>query len=134
MIGKMIGKECEDCRWIVHVVDDDSAVCSALKFALEIEGFSVRTYASSNEILAAEIPHGGCMIIDYNLPGTNGLDLLCELDRRQVHLPSFLITTNPTARVRERATAQGVAIIEKPLLGNQLSEAVRASFSRSLPC
>ena len=51
-----------------------------------------------------------------------------------MRLPSFLITTNPTARVRQRADAEGVAIIEKPLLGNQLSEAVRESFSRSLPC
>ena len=123
-----------DKSWIVHVVDDDLAVCSSLKFALEIDGFCVRTYADSKELLAADIPCAGCMIIDYNLPGINGLDLLRELDRRDVHLPSFLITSNPTAQVRRRATAQGVSIIEKPLLSNQLNEAVRESFSRAAPC
>jgi FixJ family two-component response regulator len=120
--------------WIVHVVDDDMAVCSSLKFALEIEGFCVRTYASSRELLDAEISCRGCMIVDYNLPGLNGLDLLNELGRRDVKLPSFLITSNPAAHVRRRADTQGVAIIEKPLLGNQLSEAVRESYSRSRPC
>lgn len=74
------------------------------------------------------------MIVDYNLPGINGLDLLRELDRRHVHLPAFLITSNPALHVRRRATDQGVAIIEKPLLGNQLAEAVRDSFDRSRPC
>ncbi|MFS8036195.1 response regulator transcription factor [Xanthobacter sp. AM11] len=120
--------------WVVHIVDDDPAVCSSLKFALEIDGFSVCTYACSEDVLAANISRGGCMIVDYNMPGINGLDLLRELDRRDVHLPAFLITSNPALHVRRRANAQGVAIIEKPLLGNQLSEAVRDSFARSHPC
>lgn len=120
--------------FVVHIVDDDPAVCSSLKFALEVDGFSVQTYARSEEVLAAEISREGCMIVDYNLPGLNGLDLLRELDRRDVHLPSFLITSNPALHVRRRATAQGVAIIEKPLLGNQLAEAVRDSFARAHPC
>lgn len=120
--------------WIVNIVDDDPAVCSSLKFALEIDGFKVCTFARSEEVLAADLSRQGCMIVDYNLPGLNGLDLLRELDRRDVHLPAFLITTDPAQHVRRRASAQGVAIIEKPLLGNQLSEAVRDSFARSHPC
>ena len=120
--------------FVVHVVDDDPAVCSSLKFALEVDGFSVRTYARSEEVLKADFTRTGCMIVDYNLPGLNGLDLLRELDRRDVRLPAFLSTSNPALHVRSRATAQGVAIIEKPLLGNQLSEAVRDSFARCRPC
>lgn len=123
----------EPLPWIVHVVDDDQAVCNALKFAFEIDGFFVRTYANSGELLA-DLPCGGCVIVDYNLPGLNGLELILELDRRQVHLPSFLITSNPSQSVRRRASAQGVAIIEKPLLGNQLAEAVRDSFVRAGLC
>ncbi len=120
--------------FVVHIVDDDPAVCNSLKFALEVDGFSVKTYARSEDLLDADMPRTGCMIVDYNLPGLNGLDLLRELDRRHVHLPSFLITSNPAQHVRSRATAQGVAIIEKPLLGNQLAEAVRESFARSAIC
>ncbi|MEP9354456.1 response regulator [Xanthobacter sp. KR7-65] len=120
--------------FVVHIVDDDPAVCSSLKFAFEVDGFSVRTYARSEDLLAGDLPQVGCVIVDYNLPGLNGLDLLRELDRRDVHLPSFLITSNPAQHVRSRATAQGVAIIEKPLLSNQLAEAVRESFTRAAPC
>ncbi|MFG1478479.1 response regulator [Xanthobacter sp. V4C-4] len=120
--------------WVVHIVDDDAAVCNSLKFTFELDGFDVVTYAGFHELMAADLPHCGCMIVDYNLPEINGLELLSELDRRNVHLPSFLITSNPSQNVRRRADAQGVAIIEKPLLGNQLSEAVRDSFTRARPC
>mgnify|MGYP001250003477 CR=1 FL=1 len=123
----------EPLAWIVHVVDDDPAVCSALKFAFEIEGFCVRTYGNPGELLA-DLPCDGCVIVDYNLPGLDGLELIHELDLRHVHLPSFLITSNPSQSVRRRASAQGVAIIEKPLLGNQLAEAVRDSFVRAGLC
>ena len=124
----------EPPAFVVHIVDDDPAVCNSLKFALEVDGFNVQTYARSEDVLAADISCGGCMIVDYNLPGLNGLDLLRELDRRHVHLPAFLITSNPALHVRRRATEQGVAIIEKPLQGNQFAEAVRDSFVRSRPC
>ncbi|WP_454918877.1 response regulator transcription factor [Xanthobacter sediminis] len=127
--GRMTG-----LPWVVHIVDDDAAVRGALKFTFELDGFDVRTYGGFHELMAADLPRCGCMIVDYNLPEINGLELLRELDRRNVHLPSFLITSNPSRNVRQRATAQGVAIIEKPLLGNQLSEAVRDSFTRALPC
>jgi FixJ family two-component response regulator len=38
---------------LVVVVDDDSAVCNSLKFALELEGFKVLTYGSGAELLRA---------------------------------------------------------------------------------
>lgn len=118
---------------VVLVIDDDQAVRGSLKFSLEIEGFDVRIYGSADEILKAEdIPTRGCLIIDYYLPGVNGLDLLHQLNARHVHLPAILITTQPTANVRRRASSAGVAIIEKPFLNNALSDAVRESFSRSV--
>ncbi len=116
--------------WIVHVVDDDPAVCCSLKFTFELDGFAVKTYTSSGEFLASELPSRGCMVVDYNLPDLNGLDLLRELGQRDVRLPAFLITSNPSHTLRSRADAQGVAIIEKPLLSDQLSEAVQESFTR----
>ncbi len=117
---------------VVLVIDDDPAVRGSLKFSLEIEGFDVRTYANADELLRADdLPSRGCLIVDYYLPGVNGLDLLRELSDRHVSLPAILITTQPTANVRRRATSAGVAIIEKPLLNNALSEAVRDSFSRT---
>ena len=40
-------------RPVVTVVDDDPAVCGSLKFAVELEGFVVRTYHSGAELMRA---------------------------------------------------------------------------------
>lgn len=114
---------------VVVVVDDDPAVCSSLEFALQTEGFDVETYPSGAELLRRErMPARGCVIIDYFLPGMNGLEVALALRERRVELPIILITTHPTRTLRQSAAAEGIDIVEKPLLGNSLSESIRAAF------
>jgi len=61
-------------KHIMLVVDDDAAVRSSLKFILEVEGFYVRVYASAEELLKEEsLPDPGCLVVDYHMPGMNGL-------------------------------------------------------------
>jgi FixJ family two-component response regulator len=115
---------------IVIVIDDDSAVLSSLRFSLELEGFDVEAYRSGGEVLAQEThPTAGCLVIDYNLPDMNGLELLSVLRRSHVVLPAILITTHPSALLLRNAAAAGVPIVEKPLLGNALIDAIRHALA-----
>jgi FixJ family two-component response regulator len=116
---------------LVMVVDDDPAVCGSLKFALEIEGFCVRTYADGAELLDdAGLAVCACFIIDQKLPGMNGLELIASMRRLHVDAPAILITSHPTIMLRERAARAGIPIVEKPLLGNALLERVQAAITR----
>jgi FixJ family two-component response regulator len=115
-------------RPVVVIVDDDPAVRSSLAFSLETEGIATRVYASGAELLM-DVPNAGCLVIDYKLTGMNGLDLLAELRRRRVVAPAILITTHPSSAVRARAAASGMALIEKPLLGDALFREIRAALS-----
>src|SRR6266568_5065069 len=82
---------------LVIVVDDDAAVRNSLKFSLEVEGFAVLAYANSSELLSAhEFPNCSCLVIDQNMPGTTGLDLIEMLRNRNVKAPAILITTHPS--------------------------------------
>jgi two-component system, LuxR family, response regulator FixJ len=115
---------------VVLVIDDDPAVRNSLKFALEIEGFSVRVYPTGAALLAKDdMPASGCLVTDYNLPGMNGLDLLDLLRQRNIKWPAILITTHPTAVIRKRAAAAGVRLIEKPLLSDTLFHSIRSALS-----
>lgn len=117
---------------IVLLVDDDPAVRSALKFSLELDGFTVEAHASGEALAAQErLPTEGCLVLDQNLPGMSGLDLLAVLRARRIDLPAVLITTHPNAALRRRATQSGVAIVEKPLLGEALVHGVRAALDRT---
>ena len=114
----------------VLIIDDDPAVRNSPKFALEVEGFSVRSYETVAELLKdANIPDDGCLVVDYKLPEMNGLDLLVELRRRKVDLPAILITTHPNAAVRDRAAKAGVPLIEKPLLNDTLFQGIRTALA-----
>jgi len=113
----------------VLVIDDDPAVRNSLKFALEVEGFAVRTYHAGADLLReSELPADGCLVVDYKLPEMNGLDLLVELRKRKIELPAILITTHPSGEVRRRAALAGVILIEKPLLNDTLFQGIRAAL------
>jgi FixJ family two-component response regulator len=113
---------------VVVIVDDDPAVRNALTFSLRTEGIDVLTYESGAALLAAVPESIGCLVLDYKLPGLNGLDLLAELRRRRIPAPAILITTHPTSAVRQRAAAAHAALIEKPLLGEALFHEIHAAL------
>lgn len=109
----------------VLLVDDDAALRAALQFALQLDGLSVETFASAEDLLErADVTGVGCLVLDQNLPGMTGLDLLAVLRHGEVTTPALLITTHPAASLRRRAAAADVEIVEKPLLSDALSRSV----------
>lgn len=115
---------------MVFVVDDDAGLRGALQFALELEGFAVSAYGSGAECLAEPaLPECGCLVVDFNLPDMTGLELIDSLRSRAVNLPAILITSHPSQGLRRRAAEAGLPIVEKPLLGDGLLEAIRNSVA-----
>lgn len=113
----------------ILLVDDDLAVLRAMHFSLELEGYLVDPHASAETLAARDdFPAKGCLVVDYNLPGMDGLALLACLRSRLVRLPAILITSNPGRDLKRRAVAAGVAIVEKPLLGDALTDGVRTAL------
>lgn len=119
-------------RPVVLLVDDDPAVTHAVQFSFDLEGLDVRSYRDAEALLAAgDLPERGCLVLDYHLPGVDGLDLLERLRARDVRMPAVLITTNPRPLLRARAARAGVPIIEKPLLTDALLTAVLGALARA---
>jgi two-component system response regulator FixJ len=115
----------------ILVIDDDSAVRKSLKFSLELEGYAVRTYADGRALLDdAHLPAGGCLVVDQMMPGMSGLDVVDVLRTRGVSMPAVLIVSSTNHTLRQRASAVGVAIVEKPFFGNGLVEAIREVLAR----
>ena len=117
----------------ILIVDDDAALRSALTFSLELEGFAVETFESGEALVArGPVPDPGCLVLDYHLPGMDGLALLALLRARGVALPALIITSLPTRSLAARAAAAGAAIIEKPLLCDALAAAIRAAVRKQI--
>jgi len=114
------------------LVDDDAAVGDSLKFALEFDGFEVRTYDSAEAMLAEALPAGPvCLVIDLNLPAMDGLQLLRLVREQHGGIPVVFITTHPTQRLRQQVAALDAPIVEKPLLSDGLVDTVRRVMAAS---
>jgi FixJ family two-component response regulator len=117
-------------RPTILIVNDDPALCNSLKFSLGIEGYSVRGYGSGPELLAdAALPETGCLVIDYKLPGLDGLELLAKLRQRNIMMPAILLATDPSGELRVHAARAGMPLIEKPLLTGALLQCIRATLA-----
>lgn len=103
----------------------DQPVLSSLEFALALDGFDVAEGAAAKD----DILSAGCLVVDQNYRG-DGAAFLAGLRQDGCTAPAVLLVTNPTSAFRLRAAAAGAAVIEKPLLGEELSHALRGKLDR----
>ena len=109
------------------VVDDDPAWRDALKGWLEREGFRVVMLARADWVLSAvELHRPDVVVLDVNLPGASGLDVLGGLGRRWPTLPVIVMTAFGGPGVGDVARGLGAAVyLEKPFRMATLVTAIR---------
>src|SRR6188474_2141649 len=75
------------------VVDDDPAWRDALKEWLDREGFRAIMLARGDWVVhAVDLHHPDVVILDVNLPGITGLEVLRAVERRWPALPVVVMT------------------------------------------
>lgn len=111
----------------VLVVDDDPAMRALLRDWLEREGCRVLEAPSGERLLAAaETAEVDVVILDQEMPGQGGLDVLPAFRRRRPRVPVILITAFGGAKMAEDALRLGAShYLEKPFPLRALLRAVR---------
>lgn len=121
----------QPARPVVVVVEDDRALGSALKFALEIDGYTVVLMDRAEPLLDVALPPPPvCLVIDQKLPGLSGLDVLLALRARGQDAPAVLMTTGPAEGLRARARQADAVIVEKPILDDRLLRVIHGFWNR----
>ncbi|WP_043540148.1 response regulator transcription factor [Salinarimonas rosea] len=115
---------------LVILVDDDAAVRRALTFSLELEGLTVLAHEGGASLLAAPPTGAACLVVDYYMPGMDGVTLVERLREACRELPTILITAKADPDMRARAAAAGIALVlEKPLEDAALVDGIRAALA-----
>lgn len=116
----------------VILVDDDLQVLRSLHFLLEVEGMEVLSFTSGYELLTLkDLPYPACFVIDYFMPGMNGVELIERLRDLNIFAPAILITGGSGARLEAQARKAGVEhFIRKPHLDNALIESICTVLKR----
>ena len=101
----------------IYIIDDDLSVQRALNRLFRAHGLNSEPFLSAQEFLERELPADivGCIILDIQMPGMNGLNLQEELVRRETCLPIIFITGHGTIPMSVQAMKKGaVDFLEKP--------------------
>jgi CheY-like chemotaxis protein len=77
------------------------------------ERLEASSAAEALEVLASREIH--VVVVDYNMPGQNGLEFTEELRRRRPDLPIAIATANIQDEVIARARAANAAFVAKPI-------------------
>lgn len=118
---------------VVIVIDDDQGIRDAIGSVLEDDGQTVQTYASSEAFLEAYRPgRETCLLIDANLPGMSGIDLLRHLSESGHRPPAIMITGHGDVSMAVEAMRAGASdFIEKPVSAGELIASIERAFEQS---
>lgn len=105
----------------IVMFEADKPLLASLKFALGLQGFRI----VDGDDPGSDARAAACLVIDHRFGPEGGLSFLARLRKAGCGAPAVLLATNPTAKLRESSAAAGGALIEKPLLGDELAQTLR---------
>jgi FixJ family two-component response regulator len=114
---------------LIAVVDDDVSVLKALTRLLRARAFNAVPYASAKEFLAT-LPTAppDCLVLDLQMPGMSGLELLQHLQREGLRIPTVVVTAHGDTDMLERCVTAGASsYLQKPLQDTSLVAAIDAA-------
>ena len=119
---------------LIHVVDDDDSLRTALLDLLDAAGFEARGYASTGEFLLDPPPdRPGCALLDVRMPGPSGLDLQAALQRQGVTIPIIFLTGHADVPTSVRAMKAGaIDFLEKPVRRETLLDAIKRALASDI--
>ena len=100
----------------VLIIDDEPAIGEMLTTILESQGYEVMVAyegQSGLALLEKHPPH--VLLLDYMLPGMDGIEILCEARHRWPGLPVIMITAYGSPELNIKANKFSVIeVISKP--------------------
>ena len=117
-------------KHMVFVVEDDEEVRTSTRALLEASGYAVCDFASGEDLIASgEAAMAGCIVLDYNLSGMTGLEMIRTLRDQGIETPAILVSGNGKQLVQAAANAGIAAVLRKPLSAEALEQWLERIFS-----
>jgi DNA-binding NtrC family response regulator len=116
----------------ILIIDDEAAIRESLQTLLELEGYRIETASDGEEGLSrlANEPYD-LVLLDYAMPGRDGLQILSEIRDRDPQLAVVMITAFGTVENAVKAMQAGASnFIQKPWDNEKLLADIRAAISR----
>lgn len=91
---------------LIAILDDEDHFRKALSRLLSAHGYRVQCFARGQDLAAAVTQRPfDCVLVDLNMPGMSGFDVLAELQGELRPPPVIVVTANDDAAAMKRAFA-----------------------------
>lgn len=117
----------------IYLVDDDDAVRASLHSLLSLQSnLVIRSFRSGDGFLGdAPTLDPGVLLLDFHMPGANGLDVLRSLTGSEHKFATVILTGVGNVPLAVQAMKAGaVDFVEKPYEAEMLLETIDVAFSR----
>lgn len=109
----------------IFVVDDDDAVRDSISALLEINDRDVRAFESAQHFLEHYQGNAYCLLVDFQMPYMNGLELVTHLADQSQLPPTVLLTAHSDEHTAKEVLSLGVhRILIKPASEDALLHAI----------
>jgi FixJ family two-component response regulator len=112
---------------LVYIVDDDPIVLESVRNSLHSVGMMVHTYHSAEQFIPDFCPdYAACLIVDLQMPGMTGLELIEWLRARRIEMPVIVLSGHGNIPAVVESMKLGAAeFLEKPVDDSLLVNRVR---------
>jgi DNA-binding NtrC family response regulator len=115
-------------------VDDEVKFLTSIASRLELQGFDVTTATNGNEAIdAAEKGLFDVAVLDYQMPGMDGAQVLKILKKRHDYIEIIMLTGHATVNSAVECTRLGAfQYLEKPYAFEKLVETIKDAYEARL--
>jgi FixJ family two-component response regulator len=112
---------------MISIIEDDLSVREAMEVLLKSAGMKYQSFDSAEQFLAG---FSSCkqdfIVLDLNLPGMNGCDLLKEIKPDGINIQVIVTTAFDNQESRKLCKQYGVkAFLRKPVDGEALIDLIK---------
>ena len=120
---------------MIYIIEDDVSVREAIGTFLKCKGLKSQSFGTAEEFLALNTADtDDILILDLNLPGISGYDLLTKLNVNQTKLNVIVTTAFDEPGSRKFCLEHGVkTYLRKPVDGEALLDLIKFSLLQKTP-
>lgn len=117
---------------LVHIIEDDLSLSKALARLLGAAGYRTCVYGTADDFLSnLTTLESGCILLDMNLPGINGMQLHAQLRAQANRMPLIYLTGEGSIAMSVQAIKNGAEdFLTKPVQKEELLNAIARAFDR----
>jgi FixJ family two-component response regulator len=112
---------------MIFIIDDDRNVLRGFQILLKSAGLECRVFDDVREFLCNwKRNEDDMLILDIQMPGIDGYDLLDYFEKRNIQIPVIIVTAYDQPESRSITESYGVlAFLTKPVDSDTLIELIR---------